>query len=308
MTRQIDELDSLISADLIRTILAIGLDPEKSDYREAESLATANGREAISKALLASAQMTSEEGTEKGGVSGSAAIPVMVTARLASQAGIEVTINALSGVIQRSINQWLAEKAAGLNEDREAFHVSEAAKLWEAEKLRRKKEEERKEAEEDAQRWAEWDSLTEGEKAARTFEMASAWKTAATTTPAPQISPEEKQRIQQEKEAKEAEEEKQVLGEGAEKAKQAVINEFIESSVEKSILIVKGTHKKWIERRGGSDEIASEAASLGARVVAAYSLEGEPSQALNVLHGEVVGRATREAVDEVASWLANVVR
>lgn len=233
----------------------------------------------------------------------------MVAARLSSQVGIEVLVATVGGVGARASAQWQAECGAGLDKSSEEFFFSEIAREWENEKERRRKEEMSKEAEKDAAKWAEWDSLTEAERAARTFEMASAWKTpVSTSSESDQMTEEERQEKRAEKEAELMIEEKEVLENARVKAKEAVMDAFIKESIDRGRLIVIGTFKHWLDRKGGYEELANGAASLGAKVVAAYSSEGEPSQALNVLHGEVLGRLTRDAVDEVANWLATSTR
>ena len=154
--------------------------------------------------------------------------------------------------------------------------------------------------------WEEWDALSEAERAARTFEFASSWKNPVQPEPT-ESSDSEKEKIKQkQKEEEEKKEEEEFLKNVEATTKDKIHDEFVAEKLQDSFKFVEGTYKTWLEESNNGQRVGNEIANLSIKVIGNYSMDGNTPSALNVLHGEVIGRYSQTSVEEVASWVRSL--
>ena len=275
-----------------------------SNPADAEKTAKASVLKILNTALMNLTQQIVDEKISGGNFSTDDIIEINVTARLVSFAVIQLTYNVISGIIKRNIESIIAKSKAGLLKDREAEIRREHFNIWLEKRQERLAEEERQKVMEDEKRWAEWDSLTEAERAARTFEMAEALTMGSQPKAASGKTAEEieKERIQKEEEERRLESE--ALEEAAHVASAKLIGELEINVLEDLQAYIVGTFNTWAINNDSGRLVAEEAGDLAAQCLQAYSAEGDTAQTLQVFDGLVLGKLTKDAVDNIKEWLS----
>lgn len=276
-----------------------------TDPVEAEKNAKAEILKILNNALMGVTQQLVDAQIADNNYSIDEVVEINLASRLVAFSVIQLTFNVVGGIISRNIADILARSKAGLLKNREADLRREHFNGWIQKHEAELAEEEKKRALEDEKRWAEWDSLSDAERAARTFEMAEALTMGTSQQiSAGSKSPEE---IEKEKQAKDDEEkrlETDALEAAAKYASDTLIQELEERVLDDLSDFVVGTFNTWATDNEAGKLVAEEAADLAANCLQAYMTEGETSQALQVFEGLVLGRMTKDIVDEVRDWLA----
>ncbi len=263
-------------------------------------------RSATNNIVLARAQELAATFSSKESEGSETALLMLLTGRLAAQAAIEILTQSVVGVAIRGSDEWKALKNAGIIKERQNEIKQKLIDEFQDKKRRKIEDEERKKADEDAKRWEEWDALSEAERAARTFEFASSWKNPVQPEPTESKVSEEEKIKQKQKEEEEKKEEEEFLKNAEVTTKNKIHDEFVAEKLQDSFKFVEGTYKTWLEESNNGQMVGNEIANLSVKVIGNYSMDGNTPSALNVLHGEVIGRYSQTSVEEVASWVRSL--
>ncbi len=288
----------------IDTLKGIVTDTMK-DPTEAEKKAKAEFLKILNNSLMGVTQQMVDSKITENNYTIDEVVEINLACRLVAYCVAQLSFNVVSGIISRNIADIIARSKAGLLKDRETELRREYFAQWKEVHEAELAEEENKKVLEDEKRWAEWDSLSDAERAARTFEMAEALTMGgAQTKTTSGKTPEE---IEKEKRDK-AEAEKRLEAEALEGAAKQASAKLIKELEEKVMIdfekFMVGTFNMWAVENGSGNAVADEAADIAAKCLQAYTAEGETSQALQVFEGLVLGRMTKEVVDEVRDWFA----